>query len=73
MAGIKRFITYMRLWLDPTKMAGYGITPVDVKNAITNENIDASARSAYTLLVLHTLKSELVFHADALQSCIHFP
>lgn len=27
--GEKRYS--MRLWLDPTKMAGYGITPVDVK------------------------------------------
>lgn len=27
--GEKRYS--MRLWLDPVKMAGYGITPVDVK------------------------------------------
>lgn len=30
----------MRLWLDPIKMAGYGITPVDVKNAIDKENVE---------------------------------
>ena len=26
----------MRLWLDPTKMSGYGITPVDVISAVPN-------------------------------------
>ena len=30
----------MRLWLDPIKMAGYGITPMDVKNAVDNENVE---------------------------------
>ena len=29
----------MRLWLDPAKMAGYGVA-VDVKNAVDNENIE---------------------------------
>ena len=28
----------MRLWLDPVKMAAYGITPMDVKNAVDREN-----------------------------------
>ena len=31
--GEKRYS--MRLWLDPVKMAGYGITPIDVKNAVS--------------------------------------
>ena len=35
----------MRLWLDPTKMAGYGITPVDIKNAIDNENVELPSGS----------------------------
>jgi multidrug efflux pump len=30
----------MRLWLDPIKMAGYGVTPIDVKNAIDKENLE---------------------------------
>ncbi len=30
----------MRLWLDPTKMAGLGVTPLDVKNAIDRENLE---------------------------------
>lgn len=35
----------MRLWLDPIKMAGYGITPMDVKNAIDNENVELPSGS----------------------------
>ncbi len=30
----------MRLWLDPNKMAVYGITPMDVKSAIDKENVE---------------------------------
>lgn len=30
----------MRLWLDPIKMSGYGITPIDVKNAVDKENVE---------------------------------
>ncbi len=41
--GEKRYS--MRLWLDPTKMAGYGITPVDIKNAIDNENVELPSGS----------------------------
>ncbi len=36
--GEKRYA--MRLWLDPVKMAGYELTPLDVRNAITRENIE---------------------------------
>ncbi|MCD7971396.1 MAG: efflux RND transporter permease subunit [Candidatus Azobacteroides sp.] len=35
----------MRLWLDPSKMAAYKITPIDVKNAIDNENVELPAGS----------------------------
>ncbi len=30
--GEKRYA--MRMWLDPVKLAGYGLTPMDVRNAI---------------------------------------
>ncbi len=30
----------MRLWLDPEKMAGNGLTPLDVRNAVTRENVE---------------------------------
>ena len=35
----------MRLWLDPVKMSGYGITPMDVKNALDRENIELPSGS----------------------------
>ena len=41
--GEKRYS--MRLWLDTTEMAGYGITPVDIKNAIDNENVELPSGS----------------------------
>lgn len=36
--GQKRYA--MRLWLDPAKMAGYGLTPLDVRNTLQRENIE---------------------------------
>lgn len=36
--GEKRYS--MRLWLDPVKMAAYGITPIDIKNAVDSENVE---------------------------------
>ncbi len=41
--GQKRYS--MRLWLDPVKMAGYGVTPMDVKNAIDKENVELPSGS----------------------------
>lgn len=35
----------MRLWLDPVKIASYGITPMDVKNAIDKENVELPSGS----------------------------
>lgn len=35
----------MRLWLDPIKMAGYGITPMDVKSSIDSENVELPSGS----------------------------
>ena len=36
--GQKRYA--MRLWLDPVKLAGYRLTPMDVRNAISRENVE---------------------------------
>ena len=53
----------MRLWLDPIKMSGYGITPMDVKNAVDRENVelpsgsiegDNTELSIRTLGLMHT-------------------
>ncbi len=41
--GEKRYC--MRLWLDPVKMSGYGVTPMDVKNALDKENIELPSGS----------------------------
>ena len=41
--GEKRYS--MRLWLDPVKMAGYGITPMDVKSALDRENVELPSGS----------------------------
>ncbi|WP_099463958.1 MULTISPECIES: efflux RND transporter permease subunit [Parabacteroides] len=41
--GQKRYS--MRLWLDPIKMAGYGVTPLDIKNAVDQENVELPSGS----------------------------
>lgn len=43
MWGAKRYA--MRLWLDPVKMAGYGVTPLDIKQAIDRENVELPSGS----------------------------
>ncbi|MDR2496319.1 MAG: efflux RND transporter permease subunit [Tannerellaceae bacterium] len=41
--GQKRYS--MRLWLDPAKMAGYGVTTLDVRSAVEAENIELPSGS----------------------------
>ena len=41
--GEKRYC--MRLWLDPVKMSGYGITPMDIKTALDKENVELPSGS----------------------------
>ena len=41
--GEKRYS--MRIWLYPVKMAAYGLTPVDVKNTVTSENVELPSGS----------------------------
>ncbi|KAB2921253.1 MAG: efflux RND transporter permease subunit, partial [Bacteroidetes bacterium] len=36
--GQKRYA--MRVWMDPAKLAAYGMTPLDVRNALTRENVE---------------------------------
>ena len=61
--GQKRYS--MRLWLDPIKMAGYGVTPIDVKDAVDRENVELPSGSIEgntmelsirTLGLMHTAK-----------------
>ncbi|HEX2922208.1 MAG TPA: efflux RND transporter permease subunit [Bacteroidales bacterium] len=54
--GQKRYA--MRLWLDPIKLAGYQLTPLDVRNAILRENIElpsGSIEGTTTQLTIRTL------------------
>ncbi|MBI5915176.1 MAG: efflux RND transporter permease subunit, partial [Bacteroidetes bacterium] len=39
--GEKRYS--MRIWLDPGKMSAYGLTPVDVRNALARESVELPA------------------------------
>ncbi|MDR3218081.1 MAG: efflux RND transporter permease subunit [Dysgonamonadaceae bacterium] len=41
--GEKRYS--MRLWLDPSKMAAYGVTPIDIRNTIDRENVELPSGS----------------------------
>lgn len=41
--GEKRYA--MRIWLDPAKLAGYQMTPLDVRNALQRENVELPAGS----------------------------
>ncbi|MCQ2095658.1 MAG: efflux RND transporter permease subunit [Bacteroidaceae bacterium] len=61
--GEKRYC--MRLWLDPVKMAGYGVTPMDVKNTVDKENVELPSGSiegntvelsVRTMGLMHTAK-----------------
>lgn len=48
----------MRLWLDPLRMAGYGITFTDVKTALDKQNVELPAGKIYgnsTELAVRTL------------------
>jgi multidrug efflux pump len=39
--GQKRYA--MRIWMDPGKLAAYGLTPIDVRNALDRENVELPA------------------------------
>ncbi|MBR7097105.1 MAG: efflux RND transporter permease subunit, partial [Alistipes sp.] len=71
--GEKRYS--MRIWLDPEKMAGHGITPVDVKSALDRENVELPSGSIEgntteltirTMGLMHTAKefNDLVVKED---------
>ena len=65
----------MRLWLDPIKMSGYGVTPMDVKNAVDMENVElpsgsiegnTTELSIRTLGLMHTAQefNDLIIKED---------
>ncbi len=52
----------MRLWLDPVRMAGYGLTPVDVKNAIDRENVELPSGSIEGNTIELTIRTMGLMH-----------
>ena len=67
--GEKRYS--MRIWLDPTKLAAHGLTPVDVKNAITQENVELPSGSIEGNSVELTLRTMGQMHtADEFNNII---
>ena len=54
--GQKRYA--MRLWIDPAKLSSYGLTALDVKNALDRENVELPSGKIYgdaTELTVKTL------------------
>jgi multidrug efflux pump len=48
----------MRIWLDPSKLSAYGLTPLDVQNALNRENIElpgGKISGAATELTVNTM------------------
>ena len=71
--GEKRYA--MRLWLDPVKMAGHGVTTMDVKSAVDRENVELPSGSIEgntielsirTLGLMHTAEefNDLIIRTD---------
>src|SRR5512137_2318460 len=65
--GQKRYA--MRMWIDPAKLGAYGLTPLDVRNALTRENVELPSGKItgnQTELIVNTkgrLKSAEEFNA----------
>lgn len=58
----------MRLWLDPDKMAAYGLTPQDIQSALNRENVELPSgqitgnETALTVRTLGMLSTPLQFN-----------
>lgn len=67
--GEKRYS--MRLWLDPAKMSGYGITPVDVRDAVDRENVELPSGSIEGNTIELTIRTLGLMHtADEFNNLI---
>ena len=64
--GQKRYA--MRLWMDPVKLAAFGLTPLDIRDALEKENVDlpggkiAGNNSELTVKTMGRLSSEEEFN-----------
>ncbi len=58
----------MRLWMDPAKMASYGVTVADVRNALANQNVElpggklTGANTELTVKTIGNLSTEKEFN-----------
>ncbi|MEW6060421.1 MAG: efflux RND transporter permease subunit [Bacteroidota bacterium] len=53
--GQKRYS--MRIWMDPAKLSAYGLTPLDVRNALNRENVELPSgkiTGIHTELIVNT-------------------
>jgi multidrug efflux pump len=59
----------MRVWVDPTKLTNYGLTPVDVSNAITSQNVQiAGGQIGGTPAVAGTVLQATITEATLLRT-----
>ncbi len=47
----------MRMWMDPLKLAAYGVTPLDVRQALTRENVELPSGSIEGLSTEMTVRT----------------
>ncbi len=70
--GQKRYA--MRLWIDPMKLAAYGVTPLDVRNALNRQNVElpsgkiTGANTELTIKTIGNLTSEEDFNRLIIRS-----
>lgn len=64
----------MRIWMDPQKLAAYGLTAIDIRNALNRENVDlpsgkiAGNETELTIKTLGRLSSEAEFNELIIKS-----
>src|SRR5690554_323884 len=70
--GQKRYA--MRLWIDPMRLAAYGVTPLDVRNALNRQNVElpsgkiTGANTELTIKTIGNLTSEEDFNRLIIRS-----
>ena len=55
----------MRIWLNPDKMAALGVTPIDVRNALANNNFTSAAGQVKADFVQTTINAETALNSPA--------
>ena len=67
--GARRFA--MRIWLDPVKMAAYGITATDVSNALANNDfISAVGRTQGQMITINLIADTTLHSVDEFKALI---